>query len=94
MSPLPRTPLDQLLTVADHALRALTSTPSPTRPTPVATRPDGTLDAAERRLSGALMRVNHVGEVCAQALYSAQALATPSRGHLRTGLRRTLRSPG
>ena len=32
---------------------------------------------AERRLSGALMRVNHVGEVCAQALYSAQALATP-----------------
>jgi ubiquinone biosynthesis monooxygenase Coq7 len=77
MSPLPRTPLDRLLTVADHALRALTSTPSPTRPTPVATRPDGTLDAAERRLSGALMRVNHVGEVCAQALYSAQALATP-----------------
>lgn len=31
---------------------------------------------ADRRLSGALMRVNHVGEVCAQALYSAQALAT------------------
>src|SRR5664279_5108961 len=31
-----------------------------------------------RRRSGALMRVNHVGEVCAQALYNAQALATPS----------------
>jgi len=35
-----------------------------------------TLSMQERRLSGALMRVNHVGEVCAQALYQAQALAT------------------
>jgi len=34
------------------------------------------LDDVQRRLSGALMRVNHVGEVCAQALYTAQALAT------------------
>jgi ubiquinone biosynthesis monooxygenase Coq7 len=32
------------------------------------------LDASDRRLSGALMRVNHVGEVCAQALYTAQAM--------------------
>jgi len=37
---------------------------------------DGELNAAQRRLSGALMRVNHVGEVCAQALYNAQALVT------------------
>ena len=37
---------------------------------------DALLDDAERRLSGALMRVNHVGEVCAQALYQAQALST------------------
>jgi ubiquinone biosynthesis monooxygenase Coq7 len=35
-----------------------------------------TLSEAERRLSGALMRVNHVGEVCAQALYTGQALAS------------------
>ena len=34
------------------------------------------LDDTQRRYSGALMRVNHVGEVCAQALYTAQALAT------------------
>jgi ubiquinone biosynthesis monooxygenase Coq7 len=34
------------------------------------------LDASERQLSGALMRVNHVGEICAQALYTAQALST------------------
>jgi len=38
------------------------------------------LDDAQRRLSGALMRVNHVGEVCAQALYTAQALATRDDG--------------
>jgi ubiquinone biosynthesis monooxygenase Coq7 len=77
MRDLSRSAVDQFLTVADHALRALTGPASATRPSPVATRPDGALDPAERRLSGALMRVNHVGEVCAQALYSAQALATP-----------------
>ena len=77
MSLLPRPSIDRFLTVADHALRALTSTPSATRPAPAPARPDRPLDAAERRLSGALMRVNHVGEVCAQALYSAQALVTP-----------------
>ena len=77
MSLLPRPATDRFLTVADHPLRALTSTPSATRPTPAPARADRPLDAAERRLSGALMRVNHVGEVCAQALYSAQALVTP-----------------
>lgn len=68
---------DRLLAVADHALRALTSTPQQARPTPGHALPDAPLNDSERRLSGALMRVNHVGEVCAQALYSAQALATP-----------------
>ena len=41
---------------------------------------DGHLDATQRRQSGALMRVNHVGEVCAQALYNAQSLASQDRG--------------
>ncbi len=77
MIPHPHSALDRFLTIADHALRALTSTPSATRPTPAPPRSDVLLEPAERRLSGALMRVNHVGEVCAQALYSAQALATP-----------------
>jgi ubiquinone biosynthesis monooxygenase Coq7 len=77
MRPLRRSPIDAVLTVADHALRALTSTPSATRPTPAPTAPEAALDDVERQLSGALMRVNHVGEVCAQALYSAQALTTP-----------------
>jgi len=67
---------DRALSVADHALRALTSTPQGIRPRPVAGRPGAPLDDADRHLAGALMRVNHVGEVCAQALYSAQALAT------------------
>ena len=43
---------------------------------PPLSAPEAPLSAEQRRLSGALMRVNHVGEVCAQALYQAQALAT------------------
>ena len=76
MNPVRLSSADRLLAVADHALRALTSTPQAARPKPVATGPGERLDDAERRRAGALMRVNHVGEVCAQALYSAQALAT------------------
>jgi ubiquinone biosynthesis monooxygenase Coq7 len=57
-------------------LRALTTTPTASRPKPLASVPPERLDDAERRRAGALMRVNHVGEVCAQALYRAQALAT------------------
>ena len=73
------TSIDHLLSAADSALRTLSGagtasrpcpTPSPTPSAPAA------LDDAQRRLSGALMRVNHVGEVCAQALYNAQALST------------------
>ena len=76
MDPVRLSSTDRLLAVADQALRALTSTPQAARPKPVANRPGAPLDDAERRHAGALMRVNHVGEVCAQALYSAQALAT------------------
>lgn len=73
-------PTDRLLGVVDHALRSLTSTLVASRPTPDSSQPARPLDDAERALSGALMRVNHVGEVCAQALYSAQALATDDEG--------------
>ena len=68
--------LDDFLTVADTALRALTVTPGASRPMPRPARPAEPLADDDRRRAGALMRVNHVGEVCAQALYSAQALAT------------------
>jgi len=69
---------DRALAILDQALRAIAVPPRAGRPTPVSQQPDQTLDASERRRSGALMRVNHVGEVCAQALYNAQALATPN----------------
>ena len=71
--------LDRLLTVADSALRTLSGVQvHASRPCPVpgAPQPATLLDAAEKRQSGALMRVNHVGEVCAQALYQSQALCT------------------
>jgi 3-demethoxyubiquinol 3-hydroxylase len=69
--------VDQVLACADNALRTLSGAYTASRSCPVAaTEPAVPLDAAQRRLSGALMRVNHVGEVCAQALYNAQTLAT------------------
>jgi ubiquinone biosynthesis monooxygenase Coq7 len=68
-------PADRVLAAIDHGIRAVTTTPQPVRPKPLPTGPADPLDDVERRRAGALMRVNHVGEVCAQALYSAQALA-------------------
>lgn len=67
--------IDQLLATADGALRTLFAPPHASRACPRAPQTRD-LDAAERQTSGRLMRVNHVGEVCAQALYQAQALAT------------------
>ena len=60
---------------ADSALRTLFAEPRASRPTPLASRAELALTAEEQRESAALMRVNHVGEVCAQALYTGQALA-------------------
>ena len=72
------TPVDRFLAFADTALRSLTGSHHATRPLPEATEREGSLDAAQTRLAGSLMRVNHVGEICAQALYSAQAFSTRS----------------
>jgi ubiquinone biosynthesis monooxygenase Coq7 len=68
--------MDTLIIAANAALRTLFAKPRAARACP--TLPDqGTeLSAAEKTAAGALMRVNHVGEVCAQALYTAQAFAT------------------
>lgn len=67
---------DELLGSADLALRTVSGAARAARPQPRAWGGDlpAELSPEERRLSGALMRVNHVGEVCAQALYAAQAL--------------------
>lgn len=69
--------VDQVLACADNALRTLSGAYTAARACP-SPRDDETaaLQTEQRRLSGSLMRVNHVGEVCAQALYSAQTLAT------------------
>ena len=73
--------LDSVLIAADTALRTLSGANHASRPCPAALEaPRAALDDTQRRLSGALMRVNHVGEVCAQALYSAQGLSTKRPG--------------
>ena len=66
--------LASLIVPFDRALRTLTGTVSPTRPTPGERIAEPELTAQERRDAAGLMRVNHAGEVCAQALYAAQAL--------------------
>ena len=66
--------LENLIVPFDRALRTLTGTVSPTRPTPGERIAEPNLTAHERRDAAGLMRVNHTGEVCAQALYAAQAL--------------------
>jgi len=66
--------IDELVIGLDRSLRALTGNPAAARPTPGADLADAELTSDERRHAAALMRVNHTGEVCAQALYAAQAL--------------------
>ncbi len=68
--------LDRFITEFDRALRTLTDTVQATRPSPAADLLEPDLDRAERDQAMRLMRVNHCGEVCAQALYQGQALAT------------------
>src|SRR6187399_1254558 len=58
----------------DRALRTLTGIATSSRPVPGHELPETKLSDPDRRVSAGLMRVNHTGEVCAQALYSAQAL--------------------
>lgn len=67
--------MDRLLCTFDQALRTLFARPTSQRPAPAVAEAQHTpLSASDQRDAGSLMRVNHVGEVCAQALYSAQAL--------------------
>jgi 3-demethoxyubiquinol 3-hydroxylase len=76
-SPLKPVPtIDAFLAAADGALRTLSGGHHAGRPCPRPAQSGPALDQVQQRLSGALMRVNHVGEVCAQALYNAQALTT------------------
>jgi 3-demethoxyubiquinol 3-hydroxylase len=70
--------IDRLVLGFDRALRTLAGTAMSSRPVPGACLPLPELTPDERRHAAGLMRVNHTGEVCAQALYSAQALVARS----------------
>lgn len=106
MDPADARPLsrsDALLSALDHGLRTVFGRTHAARPLPLPAgrwaAPPGedaaerALSAEERALSGALMRVNHVGEVCAQALYQAQAV-TAREPALRARLLRCAREEG
>lgn len=70
---------DELISEFDRGLRSMTGISRMSRPVPApAASPPAELSAEERKHAAGLMRVNHVGEVCAQALYQAQKLTTRS----------------
>lgn len=79
------TPVDRLLIDAQNALETVFGSPAAQRANPAGGEADVVLDEAERRHAAGLMRINHVGEVCAQALYVGQAAAArdaATRAHL------------
>ncbi len=81
----PLSPLDRLLADAQNALETVLGQPGAERPNPAGDTPEVALDEAERRHAAGLMRINHVGEVCAQALYVGQASVArdpATRAHL------------
>jgi ubiquinone biosynthesis monooxygenase Coq7 len=73
-------PLDSALAAADRALRSVFAPARPRRPLPAAGEPAPALSESERRTAAALMRVNHTGELAAQALYHGQAFLARSQG--------------
>jgi ubiquinone biosynthesis monooxygenase Coq7 len=78
-------PLDRLLAGIERALETVAGAPEAARPSPAAALKDTELDASERRHAAGLMRINHTGEVCAQALYDGQAALArdeATRAHL------------
>mgnify|MGYP003465481616 CR=1 FL=1 len=67
---------DKLIATFDKGIRTLFATSVAARPRPDAALEEPALDDASKHHAAALMRINHVGEVCAQALYSGQALTS------------------
>jgi len=70
--------IDELICAFDRGLRAVSGVTAAYRANPAQALPEAPMSDAERKHSAGLMRVNHVGEVCAQALYEAQALFAQS----------------
>ena len=77
--------LDRVIIEIDRGLNAVLAEPSSVQPYPVEQHDDSALKDAEKKISGRLMRVNHSGEVAAQALYNGQALSAKDQS-LRTTL--------
>lgn len=75
---LNRLNIDTLITEFDKGLRTVLAQPRSLRAHPDVDIADANLSEAEKKQASALMRVNHTGEVCAQALYSGQALTARS----------------
>lgn len=72
------TGVDRLIVEFDRALRTLAHAAPPTREMPGQELSEADIPETERHHAAALMRVNHTGEICAQALYSGQALTARS----------------
>lgn len=72
--------LDNLIIGFDKALRTVFANAQTVRPVPGDSLPEAELSEEERRLAASLMRVNHCGEICAQALYQGQALMSKDEG--------------
>jgi ubiquinone biosynthesis monooxygenase Coq7 len=83
-------PLDRLIVGMDKAVRVIAGVATASRPNPATHAADAEMTDDEKRHAAGLMRVNHVGEVCAQALYDAQARFARSP-EIRTQLERASR---
>lgn len=68
--------IDQMIIEFDKALRTLFAPASSRREVPGVTLPEADLNEAEKRHAAALMRINHCGEICAQALYQGQSITS------------------
>ena len=78
-------PLDRLLAGLERALETVSGAPEAARPSPADAFDEADMDDAERKHAAGLMRINHTGEVCAQALYDGQAALArneDTRAHL------------
>ena len=77
--------LDRVLSGIEHAMEAVAGKPEAVRPSPGQGAPEADMDDIQRREAAGLMRINHTGEVCAQALYMGQAALArdgATRAHL------------
>ncbi len=76
-------PLDRLIAGFERALETVAGDPEATRPSPANGLDEADMDGRERRHAAGLMRINHTGEVCAQALYDGQAALARSEDNRR-----------